>query len=284
MAAFDHSMKAIARLAGRDLARLAGVQTRRWEPLESTVQTTELLADRAFRAAQGRERFVVYMEFYTEWDADAPWDLLAKAALLSKRERLPTQTLVFILTRRGYRPQDGTFRLHVDGRPTQQVWFREIPLWMQEPQPWWEEVPGLMALYPLCRHRRAPREVITHAAGVIEARTPDILDRADLLAYLSTFGHLAFPRLNVEAVIGSKKMKESPFLRKIMNEGRIETLRANIRKILRRRFGEEATTAVAAPLDACADLDRLGHLFDIALDCPTIDDFRKALNPTRARR
>ena len=34
------------------------------------------------------------------------------------------------------------------GEPTQQLWFREVPLWGLDPEPWWEEVPGLMALYP----------------------------------------------------------------------------------------------------------------------------------------
>jgi hypothetical protein len=45
-------------------------------------------------------------------------------------------------------------------QPTQQVWFREICLWQQEPQPWWDQVPGLMALSPLCRQKRPPKEVL----------------------------------------------------------------------------------------------------------------------------
>src|SRR5437016_5824109 len=41
-----------------------------------------------------------------------------------------------VLTRRGCRPQNGTFRLTVGGESAQQLWFREVPLWEQEPQPW----------------------------------------------------------------------------------------------------------------------------------------------------
>jgi hypothetical protein len=33
-----------------------------------------------------------------------------------------------------------------------------------EPQPWWDRVPGLMALSPLCRQQRTPQEALAHAA------------------------------------------------------------------------------------------------------------------------
>src|SRR5262249_25092956 len=78
VAEFDHGIKIIASTTGRQLARVAGVPCQRLEPLESTLQaTTEMLADRVFLARRGRERFVVYFEFYTYWDRNAPWDLLA---------------------------------------------------------------------------------------------------------------------------------------------------------------------------------------------------------------
>src|SRR5262249_34170010 len=78
----------------------------------------------------------------------APWDLLAKSGLLSQRLRLPTVCLVFVLLPRGFRSQGGPWRLEAAGAPTQQLWFREVPLWELEPEEWWERVPGLMALYP----------------------------------------------------------------------------------------------------------------------------------------
>jgi hypothetical protein len=173
--------------------------------------------------------------------------------------------------------------LQVGGKPTQQVWFREVPLWEQQPQPWWEDVPGLMSLYPLCKHGRRPRNAIVHAAGVIEARASDILERADLLAYLGTFGQLAYPRLNVEAIIGSEKMKESPFLRKILkegqHEGRIEGERAAILLLLRERFGDKAARTVAAQLEGTHDLGRLEELLKRVVHSATIDEFRGAMQP-----
>jgi hypothetical protein len=278
MAEFDHSVKIITETAGRELARVAGVECQRLRPVESTLpRTTEQLADRAFRASRGRERFVLYFEFYTRWDRNAPWDMLAKSGFLSQREHLPTVCLAFVFLPRGFRSQGGQLQLAAAGQPTQHLWFREVPLWEQDPQPWWEEVPGLMALYPLCRHRQQPRDAIRHATGVIEAHTPDTPARDDFLAYLNTFGQLAFPRLNVAVIIGREKMKESPFLRDIMNEARIEEKRADIVTVLGRRFGQEAARSLIPLLEECTDLNRLRGLFDLALDCNSIDEFRSAL-------
>jgi hypothetical protein len=278
MAEFDHGIKRITDVSGRELARMAGVDCRRLQPVESTLpRTTEMLADRAFRASRGRERFILYFEFYTRWDRDAPWDMLAKSGFLSQREHLPTVCLAFVFQRRGFRSAGGQLRLDALGQLTQHVRFREVPLWEQDPQPWWEEVPGLMALYPLCRHQRRPRDAITHAVGVIEARTAEGPERADFLALLGTFGKLAFPRLDVKTIIGSEKMKESPFLREIKDQGRIEEKRIDILAILRRRFGTEADGALAARLDECPDLGHLNQLFTVALDCATLEEFRQAL-------
>ena len=169
MAEFDHGIKIIATTIGRELARVANVKCRQWGPLESTLQaTTELLADRVFLAQQGRKRFVVYFEFYTTWEPNAPWDMLAKSGLLSQREHLPTLCIAVVFRRRGFRTQNGQLRLEASGGPTQQLWFREVCLWEVVPEDWWQNVPGLMVLYPLCRHRQSPREAIRHSATAIE--------------------------------------------------------------------------------------------------------------------
>src|SRR6516162_4632389 len=198
MAEFDHGIKRITDTSARELARVAGLACGRLTPLEGTLPaTTELLADRAFRASRGRERFVVYFEFYTRWDRHAPWDMLAKSALLSQRLRLPTVCLAFVLLPQGFRSQGGQLRLEAVGGPTQQLWFREVCLWELEPADWWEDVPGLMALYPLCRHGRTPPDAIRHAAEAIGRASADAPQRTDNLALLGIFGELAFPQLEV---------------------------------------------------------------------------------------
>ncbi|HEX5270636.1 MAG TPA: hypothetical protein VFW33_09130 [Gemmataceae bacterium] len=203
MAEFDHGIKHITDKSARELARVAGVRCQRLTPLEGTLPaTTELLADRAFRATRGRERFVLYFEFYTTWDRNARWDMLAKSGLLSQRLRLPTVSLAFVLRRRGFRSSGGRFRLEAVGGPTQQLWFREVCLWRLEPEDWWEGVPGLMALYPLCRHGRPAAEAIRYAAAAIERQDAGAPELKDDLALLNIFGELAFPHLDVGRIIG----------------------------------------------------------------------------------
>ena len=128
MADFDGGFEIVARSSGAGLSRLGGISVDRWEPIGDTVQTTERLADRAFRGKHGESRFVVYMEAYTRWVESARWSVVAKSGLLSERERLPTRSLIFILTPQGYHEQGGTSRLGTSlEAPIQQIWFREIP-------------------------------------------------------------------------------------------------------------------------------------------------------------
>ncbi len=285
MAEFDHGVKLIVSSAGRELARVAGLACRGWQPLESTVQaTTELLADRVFRARQGRERFVVYFEFYTTWDAAAPWNLLAKAGLLSQRERVPTVCLVFVLLPRGYRPQGGQFRLEAAGGPTQQLWFREVCLWQVEPQQWWEGVPELMPLYPLCRHGRQPTEAVGFAADVIEQTVSDPAERADDLFLLNLFSRLAYPGLDVAGMIGRNVMFESQFGREIRILAQRETLQQAILDNLEVRFGEAPKTELEPLVNAIRKVAELRRLHRLSASCASVDEFRSALPRRKARR
>jgi hypothetical protein len=283
MAEFDHGIKLITDTSARDLARVAGLACGRLKPLEGTLPaTTELLADRAFRASRGRERFIVYFEFYTRWDPHAHWDLLAKSGLLSQRLRLPTVCLAFVLLRRGFRSQGGQLRLEAAGAPTQQLWFREVPLWELEPEDWWERVPGLMALYPLCRHGRTPPDAIRHAAEVIERGTADAPQRVDHLALLNIFGELAFPQLDVGGIIGRDKMKGSKLIRSFVAEAR----REDVAEAVRIRFGDEAGSVVLPLLERIEDPERLRRLHALAISCASFDEFRAGLaaSPSPRRR
>ncbi len=95
MADYDAGFKIVARASGIGLARLAGLTPQQWKPIGDTLQTTERLADRAFRAVSDDRRFVVYFEAYTHWVESAVWSVLAKSGLLSERERLPTLSIIY---------------------------------------------------------------------------------------------------------------------------------------------------------------------------------------------
>jgi len=278
---FDAGFKIVARHSGSRLGRLARMESQDWEPIGDTVQATERLADRVFRARCGRERFVVYLEAYTRWQASAPWSVLAKSGLLSERERLPTMSLVFILLPRGYRAQHGRFQLAVNGKPTQQVWFREVCLWQLEPEDWWAESPGVMALYPLCRHHQSNRAALAHAAQTIAERVDDKIIRADLLTTLCIFGKLANPAMDVFEVIEREAMKESKFYQEILEEGRregvVDSTRASVHQAIALRFGDKAAAEFQDRLRAILDPATLTQLHRLAIKSKRLADFRRAL-------
>jgi hypothetical protein len=279
MAAFDHGIKIIARTTGRQLARLAGIPCKHWEPAESTLQATvEKLADRVFLARQGKERFVVYFEFYTTWDPDAPWDMLAKSGMLSQREKLPTCAVAVVLRPQGFKSRR-LFRLSARGKPTQALWYEEVCLWKMEPEPWWEKVPGLMALYPLCRHNSLPQDAIVHAAGAIEHLIKPAGERADLLTVLGIFSRLGYPDLDPYTIIGREKMQESKFYQEIKEEGALEGKREAMLVFIEGRFGPRARKAVAAAVDAVTDPEEVDRLLRLAGHCETLEEFRAGLAP-----
>ena len=290
---YDRGFKIVAKASGPQLGRLAGV-TGQWQPIGGEVQATERLADRAFRVRHGRERFVVYMEAYTYWQSSAPWSILSKSGLLSERERLPTRSLVYVLLPRRYKPQKGRFVLRAQGRRTQQVWFKEICLWQQVPEPWWEDSPGMMALYPLCKHHQPHVQAVQHAARVISTRTADTIIRADLLTTLCIFGRLAYPEIDMLHLIGREQMKESKFFEEVRAEarlegrvegrlegrveGRVEGQRDDILDVLDLRFGPDVKPEFTSLLAEIVDPVRLTLLHRLAVKCRRIDDFRKHLH------
>jgi hypothetical protein len=277
----DHSFKIIARVSGRSLARVAGLECRTWKPSESTLQaTTERLADRVFIASQKTDPFVVYFEFVTTWTKAVCWSVLGKSGMLAERERLPVACLIFILRRKNYKPQQGTMHLKIGGKSVQQVWFREERLWEIEPEPWWENDPGLMALYPLCRHGEKPAESILHAADRIEHNEKDSVVRADLLTSLGLFGKLAYPGLDMVSLIGREKMKESKMYQEIKKEGKDEGLeegrgegsRKTLLAVVRARFGKRQAESFQSVLKNVVDPNRLESLAELVANCKKFDE------------
>jgi len=210
-------------------------------------------------------------------DRNAPWDMLAKSSLLSQREHLPTICIAVILRQQGFRSRGGQLRLEAAGNPTQQLWFKEVCLWRLKPEAWWEEEPGLMALYPLCQHGQQPKDAIRHAAGVIDSKVAALGERGTFLTLLGIFGRLNYPRLDVLRIIGVEKMKESTFYQEIMQEGELAGRRADILQVLRARFRAEPPGGIASALDGMKQTKQLKTLLDLAATCTNLQDFQDAL-------
>jgi hypothetical protein len=281
MAEFDHGFKIAARFSGAGLSRLAGIVPEHWEAIGDTLQTTERLADRAFRAPAGGRRFVVYMEAHTRWVDSALWSVLSKSGLLSERERLPTRILIFVLLPEGYADQKGTFRLETEvDDPTQQVWFKEICLWKQKPQPWWQYHPGLMALYPLCDHAQTSADAVAVAAEAIRHREMDSLRRAELLATLGIMGKLVDRGLDVLSIIRREEMVDASLFPEFVLEGEQIRARKAVLQVLAVRFGEKKAKEFAESLERITDLARLEELLKLATVAPRLREFRKVISPS----
>ena len=96
MAKLDHGIKRITDTSARELRVSRVWRASGCGPWRGRCLQRPNCWRIAFRASHGRERFLVYFEFYTCGTGSA-WDMLAKSGLLSQRLRLPTVCLAFVL-------------------------------------------------------------------------------------------------------------------------------------------------------------------------------------------
>jgi hypothetical protein len=190
---------------------------------------------------------------------------------------LPTVTILFVLQPRGYRPQDGRLRLEVGGELTQELRFREVRMWEQEPQPWWESVPALMPLYPLCRHGLRVRDAVIYAKGVIREHVPSGPEQSDALFLLSVFGNMADRRLDAAPLIGREIMMETKVIRDVERNGQVKQVRLDVLTVLAIRFDEPTAHSFAERLNDFDDLAQLAELHRLAIRCTTPDEFLTTL-------
>lgn len=134
-----------------------------------------------------------------------------------------------------------------------------------------------MALYPLCRHAEPPKETVLFASKQIEGGESDPARRSDLLTSLGIFGRLAYPELNVFALIGRQKMRESSAYQEILDEGMVDAHRKDILGVLAVRFGKRVANGFKRPLNAIDDPERLYELLITAAKCSSPDELRAAL-------
>jgi hypothetical protein len=153
-------------------------------------------------------------------------------------------------------------------------------LWEVEPEDWWESVPGLMALYPLCRHHQSPGEAIRYSARVIERLPMPAGQQSGWLDLLGIFSGLLLPGPEVLQIIGREKMQESSVYRVFLGDGE----RRAILRILRARFGPELPQDLIERLDRLVEPAQLEPLIDRAATCSDLDEFMAALSPRKRRR
>lgn len=264
----------IARNAGQALSQLAGLVCQEWAPLPDAAPNGGI----AFRAQQNDQPFIAYLEAFTRWDERALWRILESSSQLTARERTPTLCLLYMLFPAGYRPQGGQFRLRVGADPTQALWFREVCLWDLTPEPWWENFPGLMTLYPLAKHRFDAAQAVTLASERIRKYEKDLKVRADLHTILALLARIRYPDADVVGIIGKERMKESPLYDELLAEGGVAQCRDDIAQVVQLRFGDREARQCRKLLDGVAELDELRHLLREAVTSKRFEQFRRAFD------
>jgi hypothetical protein len=117
--------------------------------------------------------------------------------------------------------------------------------------------------------------VLIHAAQGIAVKTPDPIQRADLLTTLAIFGKMAYPELNVLDFIGREQMKESDVIEEFLEEGRVEQGRHDLLQILKVNLGAAAAKEFAPALKHINHSNRLTRLQGLALRCSGLEQFRR---------
>lgn len=97
---------------------------------------------------------------------------------------------------------------------------------------------------------------------MIAERVEDVATQGDLLTTLGIFGKLVYPNLDPFGLIGREHMKESKFYQEIMEEGRLETKRADI---IEGHFGSEVGAEFRKVLEDISDFRQLSELLRLAI-------------------
>jgi hypothetical protein len=136
--------------------------------------------------------------------------------------------------------------------------------------------PGLVPWIPLTASEGPIAPVLERCRRIIQDRgAPE--ERASLFAVAQVLASLRYNDPGLIAILGGREaMIESPLLKEIVEETRVETKAEAILAFLRARFGQvpaELADAVRCVRDS-AELDRL---LDVTACCLDLESFRSAL-------
>ena|SRR5580700_8463701 len=98
------------------------------------------------------------------------------------------------------------------------------------------------------------------------------------MVLLNIFGELAYPRLDVEHIIGSNVMAwEAKIVRKIRKAGQAEARQADVLDVIQNRYGSAVATELTAAVQAVDDPELLKLLHGQALAGVDVAQLRSAL-------
>ncbi|MBI4601308.1 MAG: hypothetical protein HY721_05025 [Planctomycetes bacterium] len=238
----------------------------------------------------GKPDVALHVEFHTEGRGSVPEQtarflLLAGLAKEVRERGARLASFVVYLDRKTYREDPGRFELPAAGRTSLVATYEVVKLWELDPRPILElESPGLCPLVPLMRGD--PKELLVKSAEKIRKASPKAVPervKRDLLSILAVFSARVIEDRELVRRVTQEvwRMGDNWLIDEIREEGliqgRADEARRAVLRVLLKRFGR-APRGLAKRLNSIASPERLEALLDQALDCPSLDAFRRLVD------
>jgi predicted transposase YdaD len=213
---YDSATKCISPELSRDIATLVLGEKPDLEPISESLPADERRADFLAKIA-GDEESIIHIEFQTRYDSRMPVRMLTYYARILDRYGLPVYPVVVYLAKTSV-PIETTYSSHVRNKHVIAFNYDVIKVWeLKSKMVFKNKLAGLYALAPLmpdadlneCRER------------MIEAIRENLISQNAYMC-MATFASLIHPKEMVKNMIQDKLLKESPFYRDVLEEGREE--------------------------------------------------------------
>ena len=256
---FDVSSKRLLELDPMAWLKLAGLQGKAVEILNSDLSSLIADADRVFRVTGAKRPYLANMEVQGSHEAGGDTRVLLYGVALLRKYDLPVESVVFLLRpdaeggftgRVGYRTP-GT-RLHFS--------YKRVRVWQL---PVAELLAGSLATVPLAPIADITEEQLPGVIRHIESRFDAVVDageRAELWTATYLLMGVRYRRDAIHALLkGVRELKESDTYQAILDEGREEEARHIVLRLGSKRFGlPDMQTKVA--VEAITELEVLERL------------------------
>lgn len=265
------------------------------ETLDTEQQTIKVHRnDMTFKVLYHNETVVLHIEVQTHDSRDKPMPLrvLAYAAELILRHELPVYSVVIYLSPNSGRADTGgysygsdTFGLH---HKYQVIRFSDLDgtVFLDTTSV------GLLPFTPLMKPPMGmnTEEWLQKCVEKTINASVDTQTRGTLLFPLSTIGGLVHDPYLFQRLISEEIMQESPFYQLVKQQGIEKGIEQGARNmsikhilsVLSKRFPNHDVKDVEHALESILDIDRLTELHLTAVDTPSVETFKQALNGSKS--
>ncbi len=278
---FDVTLKWLLELDPKSWARLLGAKEfDDVTVIDSDLSTVVLSADKILRIKAASD-WLLHTEFQSGYDTEGDWRLLEYQVLLTRRAKLPVDSVVVLLRPEADGPAFSGLLVRdslLASEPRLQFRYRVVRLWELPVE---EFLNGGLATLPLAPLAKVSDEQLPEVISAMSARISENASQAEQGAiWTSTYLLLGLRKNPIEAaelLRGIAAMRESSTYQAILEEGRQEGVRDGLqvgelrgsareaRRILlrtgRRRLGEPTIEIVSA-IESVDDIEALEEFID----------------------